>query len=82
MNFFYISGANAYYDPYGYSDYFNDSGFTNGSTDGSYGDGYWFQVNVYGTYVAEAAVLLGETISMLNHNTPTNQSGQTTARSY
>lgn len=74
LNFFYVANA-GYYDPYGYS------GLT-GSVDGSWDTGFWLQVYVYGTYIAQASVLLGETYSVLNHNTPNSGAGTGVARAF
>jgi hypothetical protein len=50
---FYVSSVGEYYDPYDFS-------IINNNPDGDYDSGYWFSVDVYGTYIAEASVLLGE----------------------
>jgi hypothetical protein len=62
VDFFYIASAGEYYDPYGYS-------LTNGEGGDTDGSGYWFSVFVYGTYLAEAQVLLGESFDSQNYST-------------
>lgn len=52
VDFFYVTSVGEYYDPYGFS-------LVNG--DGGYDSGYWFSVTVYGTYIEEASVIVGET---------------------
>lgn len=63
LDFFYITSIGEYYDPFGYS-------ATNGDGDGNWDSGFWFYVNAYGQYITEASVLLGETYSVINHNSP------------
>ncbi len=63
LDFFYVTSIGEYYDPFGYS-------ATNGEGDGNYDSGFWFYVDAYGQYITEASVLLGETYSVINHNSP------------
>ena len=73
LDFYYFSPS-GYYDPYGYS--------LTGGVDGDWDSGFWLQVYVYGTYLQEASVLLGETYSVLNHNTPNSGAGTGNARAF
>jgi hypothetical protein len=57
VDFFYISALGEYYDPYGFS-------VMNG--DGGYDSDYWFSLDVYGLYIAEAAAVLGESYNSTN----------------
>lgn len=59
VDFFYVTSVGEYYDPYGYS-------LANG--DGDYNSGYWFSVTVYGTYLEEASVVLGESYDSTDNN--------------
>lgn len=52
VDFFYYASL-GYYDPYGFS-------IVNNNPDGDYNYGYWFSVDVYAYYIAEASVLVGE----------------------
>jgi hypothetical protein len=73
LDFYYITSA-GYYDPYNYS------GIV--SAGGDWDSGFWLRVDVWGTYIAEASVLLGETYSVLNHNTPNSGAGTGNARAF
>lgn len=42
-----------YYDPFDLS--------ANGEPNGDYGSGWWYSVDAYGTYIAEASILIGQT---------------------
>jgi hypothetical protein len=66
-DFFYIASYGGYYDPYGLS-------IVNNDPDGDYDSGYWFYVQVFGTYVAEASVILGEDYDS-GQNNPGNYTG-------
>ena len=68
VDFFYVSSLGEYYDPYGFSNY------TQTNPDGDYNSGYWFSVYVYGTYIAEASVIVGESYDSTN-NQSTNYQG-------
>ncbi len=75
LDFFYIAAAASYYDPYGYS------GFTNGTGDGGYGSGYYFNVYV-NLYLQLARVVLGQTYSLANNSTQDTGASATAARAY
>lgn len=61
LDLYYVVNG-SYYDPYGYS-------LLNGGMNGDWNTGFWLNVYVYATYIAQVAVLLGETYSSLNHST-------------
>lgn len=61
VDFFYVTSVGEYYDPYGYS-------VLNGQPEGDYNSGYWFSVTVYGTYLAEASAILGESYDSTDNN--------------
>lgn len=60
VDFFYITSVGEYYDPYGYSDVVDGQG-------GDYNSGYWWSVTVWGTYIAEASVILGQSYDVSNN---------------
>lgn len=66
LDFFYVTSAGAYYDPYG---------FSVAESDGGYDSGYWFSVDVYATYIQEASVVLGESYDSSNNTENSNVQG-------
>lgn len=60
VDFFYVTSVGEYYDPYGYSVVTSDGG--------DYDSGYWFSVTVWGTYIEEASVILGESYDSTDNN--------------
>lgn len=66
LDFFYVTSAGAYYDPYG---------FSISESDGDYDSGYWFSVYVYDTYVQEASIIIGESYDSQNDTENANIEG-------
>lgn len=58
---FFVAGY-GYYDPYSFS-------IASGEPNGDYNSGWWYSVDAYGTYLAEAAILIGETGDISNQYT-------------
>lgn len=69
VDFFYVTSLGEYYDPYG---------FSQASGGGGYDSDFWFNLDVWGTYLAEASVVLGETYDSSSNNTNSNLQGPVT----
>lgn len=59
VDFFYVTSLGEFYDPYGFS-MIDDDG-------GDYDSGYWYSVTVWGTYLAEASVVVGQSYDSSNN---------------
>ena len=58
---FFVVSLGEYYDPYGYS--------LTGEPNGDYNSGWWYSVDVYGAYIAEASIVLGQDFDASNDPT-------------